>query len=471
MAAFQCAQCAYSSEAQTSSVCPMCGWRPTPTPTATEEVMEAQAADAMEAVAPASIPSPPSSSKSSNVWLWLGLGALTVLLVCGGGVTAVGYMVVRSVRRAAQTITTGLAPVQSAQQALDELQGSDQIRQIQALAYLQTAAPEPALQPQIARELVRLAGSESGMIGPQAAEVLVIWAAPAQMPDLIKLAAQASFPINHSAIKAMVRLKDPRAVPCLVAGLENPRIQAPAADALIALGPAAAETEVRECLQHNDPTIRNRAARILQKWGKYDASDVFAEQLSKLNNPVAAERQDALRWLASAKPDAERRQEAAKDIALRLNDDEMPVRAAAAKALAVWGSKAQVPELLEALKSSRDHPERLAIIDALGKLGDQRAAAPIAARLTDRSDRSAAAQALIAIGTPAETEVLKYLDHADAPVRVEAQKILKSIGTAKTVAELERRVARLQNDKSAAARTQSFQFKGIIDSIKQRTKT
>jgi HEAT repeat protein len=80
-------------------------------------------------------------------------------------------------------------------------------------------------------------------------------------------------------------------------------------------------------------------------------------------------------------------------------------------------------------------------MEILGKLGDPRAAAPIAQRLKDPSDRSTASRALKALGSAAEDATIALLADPDAGVFDEACQVLGQIGGPKGIAALKLRVA------------------------------
>jgi len=89
-----------------------------------------------------------------------------------------------------------------------------------------------------------------------------------------------------------------------------------------------------------------------------------------------------------------------------------------------------VPALTKALQST-DPFFRYNIMTALGEIKSEKAAGPLAARLSDGSDRETAADALKKIGPKAEKEVVKYLENTpnDVLARQEACNILGEIGT------------------------------------------
>ena len=146
----------------------------------------------------------------------------------------------------------------------------------------------------------------------------------------------------------------------------------------------------------------------------------------------------ALGKLQNSQPTA-RRAEVAKALEPILEDKDFWTRKACIAAIGVWGTKENVPGLLKLVADENVFIRRDSIT-ALGKLQDERAAEPIAKRLTDFGDRGHAAQVLRQIGSKAEKAVIPYLSHSDWGVRMEACHILKDIGTKDSKPELEKAV-------------------------------
>jgi formylglycine-generating enzyme required for sulfatase activity len=97
------------------------------------------------------------------------------------------------------------------------------------------------------------------------------------------------------------------------------------------------------------------------------------------------------------------------------------------RALAVWGTAAEVPYLLRLFDDVDGGVQEAAIV-ALGKLKDARAADMLASRLNPAQYRSAASAALKEIGPAAEDAVRAQLQSTDNGARIEAIKILTVIG-------------------------------------------
>jgi HEAT repeat protein len=114
-------------------------------------------------------------------------------------------------------------------------------------------------------------------------------------------------------------------------------------------------------------------------------------------------------------------------------------RAAAVRALGVWGTKEQVPRLVEFV-SHNSQDMRWGACEALARLKDPRGAAPVAHRLQDPWDRGKAVEALSSYGPAAEEAVIPYLKSTDVRkhwIKQDACKVLKVIGTAKSIPALE----------------------------------
>jgi S1-C subfamily serine protease len=139
--------------------------------------------------------------------------------------------------------------------------------------------------------------------------------------------------------------------------------------------------------------------------------------------------------LAKTKPEV-RRDEVSKALVAQLTDNDIFVRGALVKAIWIWGTAENIPDLM-ALFDHKDIFVRAQSMEAAAGLKDTRTAEPIAAHLTSGFDRGAAGKALKIIGPKAEAAALKYLDHTDPWVRREVCLVLREIGTQASAAALE----------------------------------
>ena len=71
------------------------------------------------------------------------------------------------------------------------------------------------------------------------------------------------------------------------------------------------------------------------------------------------------------------------------------------------------------------------------EIGDERAIEPFVEALLEFQTQREASKALQAVGSKAEEAVLKYLKNSDPGVRAEACRILKVIGTRKSIGPLQ----------------------------------
>jgi hypothetical protein len=148
-------------------------------------------------------------------------------------------------------------------------------------------------------------------------------------------------------------------------------------------------------------------------------------------------RTNALRDLQQITPN-ERRAEVVGMLVGMLKEKDKEIRGGAADALAVWGSKENVPALLAALLDKTKFSGLDRVMRTLGKFKDERAVEPLAAWLEDAGDRGSAAEALKEMGPMAETAVLARLNHPDDQTKTAACNVLRVIGTRQSLPALEK---------------------------------
>ncbi len=157
----------------------------------------------------------------------------------------------------------------------------------------------------------------------------------------------------------------------------------------------------------------------------------IASALAMLQGKDVRARKAALEWLKAAMVEEARRDE----VAQALNDalEEGTLRPDALQAVARWGGKANTDKLVALL----NEPSGLAfttVLPILAQMDDDRAVAAVARHLPAPLRRVSVAQALEAARPRVgEREVVKYLNHPDEPVRVEAERLLKQYSTGRDV--------------------------------------
>lgn len=117
-------------------------------------------------------------------------------------------------------------------------------------------------------------------------------------------------------------------------------------------------------------------------------------------------------------------------------------------ALGTWGRPESVPLVIECLQDPA-LLVKLAAIDTLGKLKDERAAEPLAKLVADPGPRAQAVKALQSLGAKAERAVRELLKHSAPEVRLEGCRLLKELGTADSLPALQS--ASKDADKAVAA--------------------
>jgi hypothetical protein len=177
--------------------------------------------------------------------------------------------------------------------------------------------------------------------------------------------------------------------------------------------------------------------------------EVIDQALADLGSDKPGVAQQAANRLSTIKPNARRAEVAAKLRGL-LGSREDFERLSAIKALGVWGGPDDVPALLPFL--DLDKPGTLdAVCEAMGKLKDERAVAPLVRLLGNafwgRTD-GPAQKALRAMGPMAEDGLLAGLSEQDVAIRLHAAEVLKDVGTPKSRPAL-RKLA-MSNDPAVA---------------------
>jgi hypothetical protein len=179
---------------------------------------------------------------------------------------------------------------------------------------------------------------------------------------------------------------------------------------------------------------------------------VQAQALADLKSGEKAKMSRAMSLLATkdpAKPD----KEMAQSLEGLLGDKDQLTRMSASRALTRWATAESTPALTKILDDENVLVRNNAM-DALGRLKTDAAATAIAPRLSNQQDRFKASQVLSAMGSVAEPAVLKFADDKEWMVRSEVCKILKTIGTHKSVAAL---TAMQNNDEQPLVKLQAKQ--------------
>jgi hypothetical protein len=190
---------------------------------------------------------------------------------------------------------------------------------------------------------------------------------------------------------------------------------------------------------------------------KLPAQDVV-KLLEQLKSDDFGTRQAAARDLSGGRLGAAT-PELLGQMASLVSDPDDTVRRAALTILANHGSKEHVPLLIKGLNDS-DTGIRAAIAKGLGRIKDPRAIEPLVNLLaTGQSDpfysrpsrESAAADALVRIGPPAEPAVLALLREKNIETRMQACTVLKQIGTKKSLGQLKELTLNPSKELSEAA--------------------
>jgi HEAT repeat protein len=317
---------------------------------------------------------------------------------------------------------------------------TDVFRRSDALDWLAQAPPDDEHRAEVVQAVEPVVlGDDMGQ-AERAGKALAHWATRDQVPNLINALGSRNGAARATAMDALARLKDERAIAPIAARLSDLSDRPHAARALEAFGPAA-EKEVARYAFHKDGGPRQEADRLLKAYGTKD-SELISPALSALKSADRDSRHAALEWLASAAVDPARAAEVAQALEPLIEDADGSTRDPATKALSRWGTKENVPALVKCL-DSRSPDVRKAAAEALANFKDERAAPALARHLTDPFDSGTYGKALEALGPDkAEKEVVKYFFDPNNAAQQEARRITRAFGTkpeviaAQAVAEL-----------------------------------
>jgi hypothetical protein len=274
---------------------------------------------------------------------------------------------------------------------------------VQAVARLPVDAKR---QPAVARTLASLL--KEPVFRDDAAAALETWATAEQVPDLLVLAEQPGRP-GASAIKALGRLKDPRALPVFARRLSAAFGRADAEAALRAWGKAA-EKEVLPYLNSADEATRQSAAGLLAGFGTSDTAKLDQILADLAAAPRGQSYKAALDTLAGLRLPPDRKADVVRAVNLVLNRPKLGYTEgeAAAKMAAEQGDDC-VDALAQALEGAEHRKNTYA--DALARINSPKAIAALLRLLqsTGYGVSGAAQEGLKKIGQPAEAPLLELL--------------------------------------------------------------
>ena len=182
----------------------------------------------------------------------------------------------------------------------------------------------------------------------------------------------------------------------------------------------------------DEPPVPNVPPQVAQKLTLAEVDQCLADLESK----NAGRSTIAARKLQQAVPLEERRDAVLSALETMLKEKDPFRRKQAIDALGTWANPQTIPLLIRSLDETA-LLVKLAAIDALAKLKDERAAEPLAKLVAEPGPRGQAVKALQSLGVKAEKAVLALLTHGEPEVRQQACQILKVVGTAASLSALQ----------------------------------
>lgn len=175
--------------------------------------------------------------------------------------------------------------------------------------------------------------------------------------------------------------------------------------------------------------------------------------LESLKSP-GTDRRGLLRFLAESNVEAERRDDVIDAVAPLLKDVEW--EDAAFQVFIRWADKEQVPELIEFIRVAPTSARSKESMKVLSRLGDARAAEPLAACLTEFHVARDAKAALAAMGDLAKPAVLPLYHHENRGVQEAARELLRGYNA--TEDEIKSESLKALANSSAGTRRSAVEF-------------
>jgi hypothetical protein len=208
----------------------------------------------------------------------------------------------------------------------------------------------------------------------------------------------------------------------------------------VTLAPVTDVQAFADKIEFGEATVSGRTINL--KITKLNVPGAGADALTKVlldtKSPNVNTSRLALEKLAGMSVQDDRKAEVSKALEPLLASKSPFNSRGAAKALGVWGTKDSFTALSEAA-DSKDPFLRREILEAMGNLKDERAVDVLVKHFAEFQDRAAATKALTAMGaSKVEVPFAAALTNKDWTVRMDACKLLGTIGTKKSLPALEK---------------------------------
>ncbi len=189
------------------------------------------------------------------------------------------------------------------------------------------------------------------------------------------------------------------------------------------------EQEVAEQKKRSEELAAKAKADLARRKAERNSPEKLAEHLKTIEDG------DRLRWYSAMSAlsrftpsdHEEKRADVLKVLKELTQDTSTSVQREARSAYLVWADENELDTVLEFMKDSSGSVRRKAI-EAAGRIGGDKAAEAIAARMSEPLDRLNVKQALVAIGQKSVPFLAKWIDHSDRNLRMDVYRALGEIG-------------------------------------------
>jgi predicted Zn finger-like uncharacterized protein len=349
--------------------------------------------------------------------------------------------------------------------ALADLKSDDKARRLAGAGQLARTPVDDARREEVAAVLRPLLDAEDAAVKSAARDAFVRWAAKDDVPALIKmLGAEGTTQQQRMAITdALGASKDPKAIEALVP-MVGGKESFYAEQALIKAG-SEAEKPVRKLLDSTNVNTRSAAARILKGMGLKDNFE-FEAAWADLRSDDVNRHKTGLIQLGNTVVIPEDKKADVLKAAEKLKDDaDPPTRQLAVLLLTKYATKDQVPVLLKLMEGNGEG-HRTQVIEALGRLKEEKGIPLIVKSLSEPIEHTVADRALTDIGAASEKPLLEELKTTDKAItKIYCVRVLAKVGTKDSLPALE---DILKDTSPTRSRNLENEARKAIDAIKKR---
>ncbi len=330
-------------------------------------------------------------------------------------------------------------PITNLDEAIAALKESDHRRQTAGLTFIARTPVNAAKQAEVASAINPMFNSSHPSVRNEAVIAAADWGTRVNIPGIL----DSLHPQGHgqsgaketSAMKALVRLKPPKAAKAIVPYLQNNALARAAEDDLEKLGPMAEDALLGWMNQpHHDKNVRERARRLLAKLPNIQPK-MLDQSIKDLKDKNTQRQHHAMEWISTQDVVPAKQREVVEALKAKTKTGKMGgYSEQRVRAIAKWGGKDDLQFFFDVVN---DRSTGFFIPQAVAAAKDfivNNVTPEYVRRFADQLGdffKSRGAIAMLKLFPPkvAEPELIKYLNHANGRARQHARTILNDYKT------------------------------------------